>query len=794
MTETSSTATSTKRKEIEDEMERVSAELRELAETNKVFTERLQTFSLKKPNEIFLQICPVCHCKRKSDKQCQAPESSILVLKENEKERQQEIKLLNRTFIDIISRLDNLITRDKSHVQGSNDLVETKTGIFLSNSAADTKGDNATSSPSEGQTMVDTSSVKVKTASRNSAMKKSLNADIAPNITCYGDDYDSVDEDGSDIAYQKPKILPNATENKTSRLTLQNPNFGPKKVQGNSNEGRDNKEAHRADTAKDECPELIPRQTKTILVPGIPQSYWGELAMSEAGAGPKEKVGKICTVLCLDISSSMAESRAWYQATTFIRDFIAGMEHSFQERDITEESVALCVFGHEVKIVQRLTNRFSLLTTALGQLKVGGPSPLFGGLLMSFAGLRDHSSCQANNIRIFARIILISDGKPSSEEILAGPDIASGTQMEESAILGTVKSIADKEVRLHCVPVGNANQALLEKLATMSKGTVYPYTAGRKVAKKLANTLHAGSVLRHLKILHSLPKPGDLDENKSFTEVIKSSDFITRMTIEGFMEIACNSEEEKEEVYAIAKEAVKEGLFENEESNKSYEKYHIEIPDVNLPPLGSRVRRGPDWDKDSQDGNGPGTVVGHVLGSKSVYVTWDNTLTCKKYRCGEGGVYDVLLVDEPRVLKENELIQVGCLVKRGPDWIYEDQDGAPGAKGVVLRVLDDGRVIVRWPHDQSKAYYRFGADGCFDLEICAPNFGGQGHTLRDVASATNVTTSRFGGQGFTTSRFGGQGFTLGGLSSASGNHSSQNVGNKNSKSRNKNYKVKTLFS
>lgn len=31
-----------------------------------------------------------------------------------------------------------------------------------------------------------------------------------------------------------------------------------------------------------------------------------------------------------------------------------------------------------------------------------------------------------------------------------------------------------------------------------------------------------------------------------------------------------------------------------------------------LPRLGSRVRRGPDWEYDSHDSEGPGTIVGHV--------------------------------------------------------------------------------------------------------------------------------------------------------------------------------------
>ena len=33
--------------------------------------------------------------------------------------------------------------------------------------------------------------------------------------------------------------------------------------------------------------------------------------------------------------------------------------------------------------------------------------------------------------------------------------------------------------------------------------------------------------------------------------------------------------------------------------------------DLNMPHVGTRVRRGPDWQWKNQDGRGPGTVVGH---------------------------------------------------------------------------------------------------------------------------------------------------------------------------------------
>lgn len=42
---------------------------------------------------------------------------------------------------------------------------------------------------------------------------------------------------------------------------------------------------------------------------------------------------------------------------------------------------------------------------------------------------------------------------------------------------------------------------------------------------------------------------------------------------------------------------------------------NTELDSSHLPPLGSRVRRGPDWRYNNQDQGGPGTVVGHDRGT-----------------------------------------------------------------------------------------------------------------------------------------------------------------------------------
>ena len=46
-------------------------------------------------------------------------------------------------------------------------------------------------------------------------------------------------------------------------------------------------------------------------------------------------------------------------------------------------------------------------------------------------------------------------------------------------------------------------------------------------------------------------------------------------------------------------------------SSTSMADMYKESTSSEMPALGSRVRRGPDWRWDNQDGEGPGTIIGH---------------------------------------------------------------------------------------------------------------------------------------------------------------------------------------
>ena len=88
--------------------------------------------------------------------------------------------------------------------------------------------------------------------------------------------------------------------------------------------------------------------------------------------------------------------------------------------------------------------------------------------------------------------------------------------------------------------------------------------------------------------------------------------------------------------------------------------------DPTMLPVGSRVKRGRDWQWGEQDNFGAGTVVNHSPPGW-LSVKWDSGSRFI-YRYGSSpdfeDKYDLEVCDEPRTVKE-EIIAVGSLVKRG---------------------------------------------------------------------------------------------------------------------------------
>ncbi|KAI8999693.1 kinase-like domain-containing protein [Hyaloraphidium curvatum] len=131
--------------------------------------------------------------------------------------------------------------------------------------------------------------------------------------------------------------------------------------------------------------------------------------------------------------------------------------------------------------------------------------------------------------------------------------------------------------------------------------------------------------------------------------------------------------------------------------------------------VGVRVRRGKDWKWGEQDGGAgrEGAVIGVLEKEKGwVTVRWDVGKT-NNYRWGAEGCWDLVV----RALRPTCEQMVGMRVRRGPDWKWGSQDG--GGAGKVKDADKAGGVLtVRWDNGSSNTY-RWGAEGSYDLVLCA---------------------------------------------------------------------------
>ncbi|GIQ80540.1 hypothetical protein KIPB_001354 [Kipferlia bialata] len=148
---------------------------------------------------------------------------------------------------------------------------------------------------------------------------------------------------------------------------------------------------------------------------------------------------------------------------------------------------------------------------------------------------------------------------------------------------------------------------------------------------------------------------------------------------------------------------------------------------------GARVRRGPDWEWGTQDGQGEGKVLRRHDKIGWVIVEWDIGGEFG-YRAGDDDAYDLVYIEPiptnvgirqrpppPNAVvwgKDGAGVRMGGRVKRGRDWKWGDQDGSGLGTIVVNPERDDGWVRVAWDNGV-KNNYRAGAAKSYDLEYVA---------------------------------------------------------------------------
>jgi len=148
---------------------------------------------------------------------------------------------------------------------------------------------------------------------------------------------------------------------------------------------------------------------------------------------------------------------------------------------------------------------------------------------------------------------------------------------------------------------------------------------------------------------------------------------------------------------------------------------------------GVRVRRGPDWKWDDQDGGGEGVILNRD-DQGWVSVKWDGSRETNSYRVGQEGAYDLLVASSYEHLVETLYggqasaaggkvtaaeATPGTRVVRGPDWTCGLQDGA-GRGTIKGPGPTDGWVKVKWDNNPRECFsYRAGGDGNYDLAFVA---------------------------------------------------------------------------
>ncbi|XP_053385803.1 uncharacterized protein LOC128550572 [Mercenaria mercenaria] len=435
--------------------------------------------------------------------------------------------------------------------------------------------------------------------------------------------------------------------------------------------------------------------------------FWRKMAKDENKSARETDLRSsfgIHTVICLDTSESMKDPKAWTHARQFYMEYLNGLQ-LLSDDDKTLDKVALVVFGKVTKVCRRFTTDFDGLKAEFDNLKPDGPSPMFGGLVLSKAVAETSDKRYPNaDVEIWPKIILITDGRPTDVNNIDGAEasVADNSPKTKRLIYNEVKRLKDARIELHIVYVGAADFEFLHMLRECIDGSMLPYTDGEKMAHCHLIKIIAKRITESKK---RKTAGGSEDEKKSALDEI--------------LQPLRESMEEDLKKLVELKVELKEHM-ENLLKERKHDMYKMS-DDKRYPRIGERVRRGRNWNWGDQDGNGVGTIVGHHLKDAEerkqlwVWVEWDENedINVYRYQHGSGMKSDVKIVQEERLPPENGLIAVGMKVGPGKDF---EEDKPQPCQGVVIRLIvssdSDARskAEVMWT-DGTRGQYYFGEGG-----------------------------------------------------------------------------------
>ncbi|XP_062596389.1 uncharacterized protein LOC134257805 [Saccostrea cucullata] len=432
--------------------------------------------------------------------------------------------------------------------------------------------------------------------------------------------------------------------------------------------------------------------------------YWHQRARDEAFELLKRQhlQGKgMRTVFLLDSSESMAGEGFRQMKRSFL-DIINEIADHREE----DENVAVLCFGQEVKFLHYLSNDYESIRKCIDRIECRGSSPMEAAFLLSTSCFLNISSLlHVKDIVPTARTILITDGRPTDPININKPEPALVSENPFSMFITRLRATVTTSAMLGPVlfiPVGSdPNKNLLEFISNEAKGvTVVHHRAVQQVGRFSKNMSITSQLLRY-------KSPKEITAADIKSAVFQHSSYVTDRDIEDILETLGNQN-------VSSSKTMSDIVTDMNNIDEMFTERYSDMPSI-----GTRVKRGPDWKWGNQDSMGPGTVVGHSTVGW-LFVEWDSGRTCN-YRYGNDGQiakYDLIECDEPRILLYHQQIATGCLVSSGPDWKWDDQDGGEENIGTVYRVQQEV-IYVKWPHGV-RSNYRFGYQNKFDVRIRDP--------------------------------------------------------------------------
>ncbi|XP_067667526.1 uncharacterized protein [Haliotis asinina] len=427
------------------------------------------------------------------------------------------------------------------------------------------------------------------------------------------------------------------------------------------------------------------------------------------------------TVLCLDVSDSIG-LEGLEEVKKIANNFVDGIEDIAAQHGV-EENVGVVSLGGGAKVVQRLTNDYGAVRDAIESLVCYGKSPIFEALLVCVAEIQEGGGVLTVRgvHKIRPRIIFITDGLATDDTRPTGQDTPSTDPSTKIELIQLMSELSLKKSSrtphpITWVPVAAADRSFLSPLSKLSDGNI---VEGKDI----------GTLCTYYRKQESIAK---------IYMCVKSHEFSSE-AMDVLADVFIGDMSSQEKSYVIQEVKAKLETKDSSRVDDDPAGFDIIKEVKDLPPLGSRVIRGPDWKYQNQDLNGPGTIINHADDDKYVWVQWDLTDVPCPYRFGYEGMYDITEVDDhPRILSQNDLIEIGCRVRRGDDWSRGDEEGGFGNTGVVIRKRQDGKVKVRWDNGTFQSC-NYGYEGKLELVICSvedllPSSQRKGAPTKDVAS------------------------------------------------------------